>query len=151
MKKKLSLGKIDYNGTGRKVNAVELEINLKETEKGYVFSMSGGIWNHIHTDYICCGQMCDEIGKMFHHNKMVQRLVNIWEQYHLNDLNAGTINQEKALESFESKDYTKQCEYLKSIGLYEDNGYKYGTAWLFRQIPDEVIDEIKTIINNPII
>lgn len=145
MKTKINLGKIDYNRTGRKINAVDLEVNLKETEQGIVFTMSGSVWNSKKTGIIAGGQMCDEIGKHFKHDKRVQRLVQIWQKYHLNDMNAGTINQEIALEDCKSYDYYARCKHLENNGLLYDNGYKYGTAWLFRQIPDEVIEEVKQI------
>jgi hypothetical protein len=146
MKKIIELGKIDYNGFGCKINLATLDVELKETEKGLVFTMSGNIWNSKKTDIIAGGQICDEMLNYFK-DKKTKRLVEIWKNYHLNDMNAGTIEQETALQNYPEKDYTKQCEYLKSIGLYEDNGYKYGSAWLFRSIPEDIINEIKNLVN----
>ena len=57
--------------------------------------------------------------------------------------------------------YKTVCEYLKNINLYEvkytglsvgrkyDNElYKYGTGWLVREIPNDVIKRIIEIINS---
>lgn len=44
-------------------------------------------------------------------------------------------------------DYTKVCEALKAVNLYEDNGYKYGHSWLVEPIPEEVITEIISIFD----
>ena len=150
MKTKIELPKIDYNGTGRKVNAVTIDVELKETEKGKVFTMSAGVWNSKRTDYICCGQMCDELPLLYPNNKLVKRLVQIWEKYHLNNLNAGTERQEKAIYNAgkEKAGYTEQGEYLKSIGLYFDGDYEYGSKWIFRPIPENIIEEIEQIILN---
>ena len=150
MKTKIELPKIDYNGIGRKINAVTIDVKLKETEKGKVFTMSAGVWDSKRDDMLCCGQMCDELPELYPNNKLVKRLVEIWGKYHLNDMNAGTERQEQALYNAgkDKADYTEQCEYLKSIGLYFDGNYEYGSAWLFRPIPENIIEEIEKIILN---
>ena len=51
-----------------------------------------------------------------------QKLYNWWKLYHLNDLHAGTPEQEQALASvglLGVNKYTQACEYLKSVWLYE--------------------------------
>lgn len=78
------------------------------------------------------------------------RLIEMWRKYHLNDLTAGTKKQEDAIEEWRKTnkyDYTKACEYLASIGLLEDRGYKYGTSWLGRPIPTDDINFIHRICN----
>ncbi len=71
------------------------------------------------------------------------RLMQIWRDYHLNDLTAGTSAQEKALEEWEKShkyDYKGACQYLEEHGLFVDRGYKYGTGWLCKPIPsDDVV------------
>ena len=66
MKRVFEFGKIDFNGKGRKVNRVSVEVNLRETEtsygyKYYLFTASGEIWNARGTDCVVCGQCLDEI------------------------------------------------------------------------------------------
>jgi hypothetical protein len=144
----LDLGKVDYNRSGRRINAVDLRIELKESSRGPVFSASGGFWNGQHTDYTSCGQVLEEIASFFKGSKRVQRIVEIWREYHLNDMNAGTIRQEAELAKHTppsgGSHYDWACETLMAAGIYEDNGYKYGTAWLYRPIPDEILAEIKS-------
>jgi len=161
MKKIISLGKIDYNGTGRKVNEVTIEIEIKRNNtkdinlnpvlNGYsIFRMSANVYNSKHTDIIAWGQMCDKLPKLFPNNKDVKRLVEIWENWHLNDMNSGTKKQMDAVEKWEQNgnkyDYTKVCEYLKSIDLHIDNGYQYGTSWLLNPLPSEIETEVNNII-----
>ena len=58
--------------------------------------------------------------------------------------------QEEALKAagFDSwaSDYSKCCDYLESIGLLVDDGYKFGTGWLKRDIPAEDVAEIEKLL-----
>lgn len=156
---KLSFGKIAYSGT-RKINEVILTLNLRpkfnvvDFEKNilipeaYELAICGEIWDGKKYDIECGGQCLNEISK---HIKTPEfkRIRQIWEQYHLNDMKAGTKLQCQAIELWERRgnkyDYTAACEHLKVIGLYEDEGYKYGHQWLFEPIPAEIITEIKKL------
>lgn len=57
------------------------------------FSMTGAIWNASHTDWISGGQNLEEIAAMFPKNTKVQRMVEIWRRWHLNDRRAGCEHQ----------------------------------------------------------
>jgi hypothetical protein len=74
------------------------------------------------------------------------RIYEVWNKYHLNDFQSGTKTQTEALtkELHRADHYTEACKYLESIQLLEDRGYKYGTGWLCKQIPDDVVAEILT-------
>jgi hypothetical protein len=90
--------------------------------------------------------------------------------YHLNDMHAGTLEQEAELERAKADgrlpvyDYAKACDVLKAAGLYEvptgktnrvnvvagDGGnvdvpemYTYGHSWLKRDIPDDLERQIE--------
>jgi len=103
MKTTISLGKIDYNNTGRKINEVTIDIEIKicegECKKDIsgnpvigtysVLSICGDIWNNRKTDICCGGQIGDEIEEIFKTNNNVQRLVKIWKRWHLNDVRNG--------------------------------------------------------------
>ena len=145
MKNVLRLGKVDYDHTGHKVNAVDIEWELTPDGR---FSASGAIWDGRHYDNIAGGQILEEIARLFPRDERVQRIIRVWRVWHLNDLTAGTPRQEAAIAQWKAEgnkyDYGKAVEYLKSIGLYEDDGYKYGHAWLKRELPDDVKKEIKS-------
>lgn len=69
--------------------------------------------------------------------------LDVWKRWHLNDMRAGSPKQEAYLrEHGRGKDYAENCAILQEAGLYEDNGYKYGHAWNFEQVPDDVLDWI---------
>lgn len=152
--KTFNLGKIDYYGRGRKINPVTVEVTLKENDGKPCFSASATVYNQTKTDILACGQCLDSIAKRTK-NKQFMELYRLWKLYHLNDMHAGTIEQEKALEDWESKgnryDYISACEYLKSVGLYEVeyNGkpYKYGHAWLYWDIPEYDLKVIQALFD----
>lgn len=102
-----------------------------------------------------CGQCLDHIKPKNEHQK---KLIDLWHKYHLNDMNAGTKGQEKAIEEaikkkkLENYDYDKTCKYLKSIKLYEvmyyGKPYKYGHGWLKRRLPSNIEEETNAICDN---
>lgn len=151
-RKVIELGKIDFYGTGKKINAVDVEIELRSTNKGPELSICGSIWNSRHTDIVCGGQCLDEIAEYIHSAKF-KEIYRLWKNYHLNGMHAGTVRQEAYLKEHRKtepyKDYTRDCEILKEAGLYEDeqeNGYKYGHSWLYRKIPEEDLRKINEIL-----
>lgn len=149
MKKTLYFGKIDWNGTGRKINLVTVEINLKETEKGPVFSASANVWNSKQTDYICSGQCLDYLVPFFQENEVYMTIFSMWKKYHRNDMHPGTPAQEESLKKVELLNvnkYDEACKYLKSINLYDDNGKVYGRNWYYWPIPDEDLEIIKSLL-----
>ncbi len=82
----------------------------------------------------------------------VKRFIEIWREYHLNDMNAGTQKQKEVLDSWKERpkgwSYDEDCEYLKQEDVYVDRGYKYGHGWLVKEFPIEIEEELKTIIGN---
>lgn len=150
--KKVNLGKIDYYGHGRKINKVEVELALRQTDKGPVFTACGLIWNGRGTDCLSCGQNLDEINEYIH-SDVFSEIYRLWKLYHLNDLHAGTKKQEEFVnktfkEANESYNYNKACEILEEAGLLIDNGYKYGSGWLYEPIPEDDLKQIEGLINN---
>ncbi len=132
MRHTIELGKVDFNHNGKRNCMAELEWELTGDGR---FTMSGNIWNHLHTDIYCGGQCVDEVVDLFPHNKKAQRMLEIWKRWHLNDAQAG-------------------CEHQRSLGWVNYNehpsepcpvcGYKYGTAWLKEEIPETIKAEIRS-------
>lgn len=164
MKKVFDFGKVDWNGTGRKTNAVTIEVELRDTDKGPEFSACGNVWNARHTDVVCAGQCLDSIHEFtaLKFNPLFKKIYNLWNSYHLNGCMAGTERQTKAINEYlESNnlryDYDLVCEYLKSIDLYCDKEYlfrygnevqpyRYGSAWLHHDIPEEDLEVIRELL-----
>jgi hypothetical protein len=146
MQKKFIIGMVDYENLGRKSNKVEIDVSFD----GERFSASGGIWNSRKSDYVCCGQMLEEILELFPENQLVQRIVKVWRKYHLNDMTAGSPKQMAFLDQFdESLTYDLACQKLADAGLNPDEDYlindmpySYGSSWLNTSIPDHIQSEI---------
>jgi hypothetical protein len=154
----IELGKIAFYGD-RRINMADVEIALWKDEKGRpVFSACGEIWNSRHTDVVCGGQCFDELKRYFHANALFQMVEGLWKRNHLNDTNAGTPEQEKALAEgaasgeLTGHDYDADCAYLKKHGLYtvtvDGKPYDYGTSWLYRPIDADDLGHIEDLIEN---
>lgn len=164
----LDLGKVDYLHNGKKSCLIKINMDLRLMKTIYdyeywAFSVSGRIFNHIQTNIYCGGQCLDKIFNFKKADKDFLKVYEWWKEYHLNDLNAGTEEQMKAVKEWTSKgnnyDYAEVCGYLKGIDLYElpfdgytagqkYNGepYRYGRDWVIKEIPENVVDEIKEFI-----
>lgn len=149
MRAKLNLGKVDGYGNGRKTCAVEVELELTDDGR---FTASGTVWNSRHTDCIMGGQCLDDLMEYdeMKMNLKFRVVYRWWKKWHLNDMHAGTVKQEEALEQAGlhnwASDYDKCCKYLESVGLLIDNGYKFGTGWLKRDIPYDTQESMRKFI-----
>jgi hypothetical protein len=87
-------------------------------------------------------------------DEMMTKLLEIWERWHLNDMKAGTPKQEAFIREWKKEnryDYTKACDALAKAGLlYVEHGYKYGSAWLTEEVPQNVIDWLFNLPNTEI-
>ena len=143
-------------GTGRGFKTIEVDISLAtqvcrdwdtlEEKKMYVFAASAyakGHWGQC-LDYI--HQNAERYIVPEEMKQLYSRIYNIWNEYHLNDLQSGTKRQTEMLtkELHRADHYTEACKYLESVELLEDRGYKYGSGWLCKEIPSEIIAEIMT-------
>ena len=123
-------------------DSIKWEIGM--AGKGFEFSASGNC-----EQGRCGGQCLDEILKRNPKSKIVQRIYKVWKRWHLNGMKAGVPVQEAAIKAWvkllpkgKRYDYTKACEFLASIDLYEIDGYKYGHEWKHETLPESVIAEV---------
>lgn len=135
-----------------KTHKAEVEITLTDDGR---FSASGTLYEKNRSKWECdmCGQCLDSLSELID-DPVFTQIYWLWKRYHLNDLHAGTPVQEYALEhapngSLLEADYKDRCEYLKSIGLYEVGGHKYGHGWLTEQIESHDLELIKSIATSP--
>lgn len=150
MRKILSFGKVDFNNTGKKINEVEIEVNFENDR----LSICGRVWNSKKTDIIAGGQCLDDLKPFFKHNKKFNYIHTIWNEYHLNDMKAGSPLQEAFIKNLNLPiyNYSDICKELENAGLlvddsfiYNDKPYRYGSAWLFSPIPNEIKNYIQTL------
>ena len=155
MKKTFTFPKVAYT-SARRVNlpVIEMELQYKDNDMNRpVLSICGELWDARHTDIVMGGQCLDHLAafKSLNSDSLFKKLYRLWKAYHLNDLKSGTVKQEKALEDAKKSgvkicSYDDSCKYLESIGLLVDDGYEYGSSWLYREIPEDDLKEIVSLL-----
>ena len=80
----------------------------------------------------------------------------LWKAYHLNDMYAGTVEQEACLKAARNSgeligsDLDDEVKCLKAKRLYivkvDGKPYRYGSGWLYRSIPKDDIKIIRRIL-----
>ena len=65
-------------------------------------------------------------------------LLDVWKEWHLNDMQAGCKHQRKLGWDSYDEHPSEPCPVC---------GYKYGTAWLKKELPQMVIDFLKALPN----
>lgn len=109
-----------------------IEVTLEEKRQGLVLTISG---SYKTPEWVHYGQCIGVIYTNFPDNDKIRRIYEVWKRWHLNDLHAGCIHQRE----FEKEPYEKHR------GCHCDIcNYTYGHAWIFEEIPKEVIEEIKS-------
>lgn len=154
MRKIVNCGKIDWNNSGRKINSVELELELSEQNGHWCFSCCCSVWNSRKSDILAGGQCLDEVFKYDELRPYVE-IYELWKKHHRNDMHAGSPKQEEMIKAWKTSnnrpyDYDMICEMLDEAGLLVDKSYihkgkpyKYGTAWLIREIPEDDLLKIR--------
>jgi len=171
--KTIELGKVDGYNNGRRSCRAEVKVEIAtEGTNGTKprLSICGEVWNHLGTDIISGGQNYEELLKFFPDSPLVERIVEIWQRWHLNDMRAGCEHQRAEKWSERPIDPEKP---LNAYGLHFAGqgspswnmltwvtpsehpgglltapcpvcGYEYGSAWLYEPLPEEVINEVKS-------
>ena len=139
---------------------VIVSIELKSPNTKPVFTASANVKKG--RDTIAAGQCLDDIYKCFDRTredfKLFETIYHMWSKWHLNDLHAGTIAQEEAVDEYfirmnKSYEYVEAKKYLESIGLLYDkdeNDYQYGTSWLYREIDPKDLETIKSLLRGDV-
>lgn len=130
-------------------------VHLQPCPRYTELSITAEVWypGDRHNDPGQCGQCIDTVREHWGaHNPLVTELCEIWERWHLNGMTAGTHAQNEHLRahppeppSYPVGYYEKACATLKEAGLYEDQGYTYGSAWLVEELPQDVIKRLGEI------
>ena len=127
---------------------VEVKIELRENQRGYVWKdgalkeVRGNMFSamamvYIHNSCVSVGQCLDDPevldliknGKLCEKDKVIYlEVFRLWKNYHLNDMHAGCEHQKKSTLAGEI------CPVC---------GYRYGSAWLYREIPEKDLEAIK--------
>lgn len=128
-----------------------ISVNLRQTENGPALSIIGMMGD-------AAGQIYKDIRRAACFNfrsgwtqEKLDKLLDVWEAYHLNDLQAGTPEQMEILRSwFETVKYPEntydgQLRQLDKHGMRTHNGHVYGTKWLYLPIPADVLEFLHSL------
>lgn len=109
-----------------------------EGYKNYEFSISG-----------INGQGQDNI-------KKYPKLIKMWDNWHLNSLNAGSLKQAAMVDEYFAQtdkryDYQEAKDFLKENNAYSEfdedgNEVKYGYNWILNPLPNAIYDFAKELI-----
>lgn len=147
---------------------VNVEAELKYIEDHWTFGVSASVERG--NSWIMGGQCLDSIEREFSdqfnasQKALWDRLYRWWKLYHLNDLTAGTPEQEAAVKAWKAQgnefDYNAVTAYLKEIGLWEipftgilnrkrveNVPYKYGHGWITEEIPQKEVVDMLVLFN----
>ena len=146
MKTKFDCGLVYVAGYKNR-KRVFITMELRHNEKNLpVLSICGEVRGHMYGQCLDSIKACKK-GDKFNYN-LFNKLYRLWKKYHLNDMHAGTPTQEKCLKQTKDThkyDYKICCDILQENNILYDNGYKYGTAWLYRNIPNSALEEIAAL------
>lgn len=179
MERTIKIGKINFYDNEKRTNHdVEIILRLSLSNDN-CFSAVANVWNFPHSDILMGGQCFDTILNDFPEvkkNPIFMEVYDLWKNYHLNDLRAGTKAQEDLLKeavkngelnTYGANNYKETCAYLESKDMLYDKNYlvskkqkdgsiikapyQYGTGLLKEEIPEEDLLRIKSLITNGII
>lgn len=152
LRRVFDFGQVKFHSPSQKKAWFCIEIRLKSAEEGPVFLSKGLLTKHLHpADLFLISEETD-LGK----DPLFQEIYRLSSLYNLNNLHAGTEEQEAALRQYQETgwefDFSEACAYLKKLGLYEvtlQNGatHRYGSDWLYREIPEKDLMAIKNLFS----
>lgn len=128
-------------GYTKNQSRVTLEVRLETKDDKQRLSICGAVWNKKNDDHEIGGQCIDELAshiKIFAtgwDREKLAKVVEVWQRWHLNDMRA-------------------ECEHQRSRGekwtthpaaICPDCGYTLGSAWLYEELPADVVAFIESL------
>lgn len=126
---------------------VMIELELGKNEKNQeCLSIHGFIADSKTKEWFESGQIRETLEFLLSHDRfnkfyirpsVLMSLLDVWKEYHLNDINAGCEHQNNLLKNMVTRDY----DYLITIPEFKECpicGYAYGSKWLYKEIPIDI-------------
>lgn len=172
IKEKIWLDSIPFESK-QKLNPVSIELELYQNEQDeYCLVGVGYVWKSNKSDIVTCGQILDTLTPFYPQNELFKQIYSIWKEYHLNDMQAGCEHQRENWDLKSDIIYNDKSFFAGHVYYGEERfhsysnnliehpkgllkkpcevcGYKYGTEWKHKRIPDEIVKQIKEIITLP--
>lgn len=80
------------------------------------------------------------------------RIADLWDRWHLNGMRAACVHQADAAREINARlpDYAQDRERWALLSALPcPEGYRYGSAWLYEPVPDDVLAELRTLFGKP--
>jgi hypothetical protein len=127
-------------------NKVVAECEITQRNGYDEFTMSGDYGGGL-------GQVFDEVTP---DGENQQELIDIWREWHLNGMSAGTPEQDNLLKEngISKSNYNACVDFLKAAGLFEvkhpETGelFKYGHAWYHKQLPEDFENDLDALLDD---
>ncbi len=115
-------------------------------------------------NFSSCGQCSDVLSRALQNGTLpedrreeAKKLLSIWERWNLNHLRDGSPRQEEFIRNLTAHPgYGRAGQVLSAAGLNPDteylhNGkpYKYGSEWLYEPLPQDVLDWVASLSDDP--
>ena len=136
---------------GNKDSNLVISVNLRESEHGPALSIvgiMGGSAGQVHKEVRSAN--CYNFRSGWTQEKL-DKFLDVWEMYHLNDLKAGTPEQMEILRpwfetvKYPENTYDGQLRQLDKYGMRTHNGHVYGSKWLYMPIPADVLEFLHSL------
>lgn len=172
-----SFGNIAFDGHLPARNEATVTLELRETPKGPGVSVCGSIWEpkgKMNRDILSGGQNLDTLAEYLTGTAPFDALYALWKRWHLNGMRAACEHQraeawaERPIDpSQPTSAYGKHFDGQRHAswnmlawvtreehpeGLLSHPcptcGYKYGSAWLYEEIPADVMAQINALLDD---
>jgi hypothetical protein len=129
---------ISFLDADRKKATIEVEVT---TRNGYL-------------EFTASGEYCGSAGQCLDSIKPAtpeqKKLIDTWEQWHLNGMSAGTDKQNEIAKGLSYDDAVKKLE--ESGLLYDTHPetgepYRYGSGWIKKELPENFIDDLDCLLD----
>jgi len=159
VEKTIEIGKVSGTVYGyRRSLPVTIDIELKDKPEGKALRITGDIWVPTRVETVASGQIDDTLRGHYKEGALrltipketFQKLLDVWDEWNLNDLRAGCEHQrawirERGLKDVPYEELIKIPEFKRCPIC----GFEYGSKWLFEPLPDDVLAFIEELLRNP--
>ena len=153
---KIRLGLVDCGRKSRREASIKVEIRKKEcrTQNRTIDLQPITEYTELSVTFDIvndsCGCGVSKLLDYFPDNEPLRNLCKLADKWHLNGMRGGCREQIDHLDRIDragwEHSFDGACSMLEMQGLRECNGYEYGSDWLVEDLPQDVEDEIRSLV-----
>lgn len=132
--------------------AIEREVTSTDHDtvtNGKRFALVGEVIGYRCRNPYAVGQIRDELDHITQpvdglEIEDIRELARIWENCHLNDMNALCAHQHPV---YRPDGFGRDTLDWQNVTPCPETGYKAGSAWLYREVPEEILKRVREILS----